>query len=50
MQNNYISEDAYYNKINKNPVYVVLMNGGTPLSKIISGFTGDTYTHACMLN
>lgn len=48
MQNKYISEEAYYNSMNKNPVYVVLMNGGTPLSKIISGFTGDTYTHACI--
>lgn len=48
MQNKYISEEAYYDSMNKNPVYVVLMNGGTPLSKIISGFTGDTYTHACI--
>ena len=48
MQNKYISEEAYYNSMNKNPVYVVLMNGGTPLSKIISGFTGDTYTHVCI--
>lgn len=44
----YLEEEAIFDKNNKNPVYIVLMNGKSPLAKLILTATGDYYSHACI--
>lgn len=43
-----LNEDAVFSKLCKNPVYIVLMNGKSPLSSIILKATGDYFSHACI--
>lgn len=43
-----LNEDAVFSKSCKNPVYIVLMNGKSPLSSIILKATGDYFSHACI--
>lgn len=43
-----LNEDAIFSKTCKNPVYIVLMNGKSPLSSIILSATGDYFSHACI--
>lgn len=43
-----LNEDAIFSKTYKNPVYIVLMNGKSPLSSIILSATGDYFSHACI--
>lgn len=44
-----LNEDAIFDKASfRNPIYIVLMNGKSPLSNVIAKITGDTYTHACI--
>lgn len=43
-----LNEDAVFSKSYKNPVYIVLMNGKSPLSSIILKATGDYFSHACI--
>lgn len=45
----YLKEStAVPDKNHKYPVYVVLMNGKSPLSKIILKVTGDYFSHSCI--
>lgn len=46
--NMFISEEAFYDKQFKNPVYIVLMHSGTPLANVIKKATGDEFSHACI--
>ena len=43
-----LNEDAVFSKSCKNPVYIILMNGKSPLSSIILKATGDYFSHACI--
>lgn len=43
-----LTEEAVFSKDCKNPVYITLMNGKSPLADIISKATGDYFTHACI--
>lgn len=43
-----LNENAVFSKSCKNPVYIVLMNGKSPLSSIILKATGDYFSHACI--
>lgn len=43
-----LNEDAVFSKSCKNPVYIVLMNGKSPLASIILKATGDYFSHACI--
>lgn len=44
-----LNEEAIFDKTSfKNPVYIVLMNGRSQMSTIISKATGDAFTHACI--
>ena len=43
-----LTEEAVFSKDCKNPVYITLMNGKSPLADIISKATGDYFTHACL--
>lgn len=43
-----LNEDAIFSKSCKNPVYIVLMNGKSPLASIILKATGDYFSHACI--
>ena len=43
-----LNEDTVFSKLYKNPVYIVLMNGKSPLSSIILKATGDYFSHACI--
>ena len=45
---NTLTEEAVFSKDCKNPVYITLMNGKSPLADIISKATGDYFTHACI--
>lgn len=46
--NNVMEETAKYSKKYKNPVYIVLMNGKSPLANIIQKVTKDYFSHACI--
>ena len=42
----YLTEEAFFDKTYRNPIYIVLMNGRSQLSNLISKATGDSFTHA----
>ena len=45
-EENVALESAGYSKENKNPVFIVLTSGNTPLAKIIKKATGDEFSHS----
>ena len=46
--NSFINEEAVYDDKHKNPIYVILMSGVSPLSYAIKKFTKGEYTHCCL--
>lgn len=46
--NSFVNEEAVYDDKHKNPIYVILMSGVSPLSYAIKKFTKGEYTHCCI--
>lgn len=46
--NSFVNEEAVYDDKHKNPIYVILMSGTSPLSYAIKKFTKSEYTHCCI--